>query len=102
MSVPTRAYRYATTEQWQSGLFHQAGSGAGLQPLRPFDRTPKRFPSPGGAAPTLLPTREILWRDDHRVLHLLSAGGDTVSFPAPPGIATSPRLIANSQGIWAI
>lgn len=104
MSIRPRSYRFSTAAQWQSGLFYLASpqSGQGLQPLRPFARNPELAPSAGGSAPTALLTRQILWRDDARILHWLSATGGVASFTAPRGLATSPRLIANSYGLWAI
>jgi len=103
MSVPPRAYRFATADQWQLGLFHLAIPGAGLEPLRQFARAPQRFPSAGGFAPTVLLTREILWRDNAGALHMLSPHDDSGdAFPSPGPIAHSSRLIANSRGIWAM
>jgi phage tail-like protein len=103
MSVPPRTYQFATADQWQLGLFHLATPGAGLEPLRPFARTPQRFPSPGGFAPTVLTTREILWRDNTSALHILSPHDDRVGpFATSGAIAHSSRLIANSRGIWAM
>jgi phage tail-like protein len=103
VSVSPREYRFATAAQWQLGLFQLATPGAGLQPLRPFARTPRLFPSVGGFAPTALLTREILWRDNTGALHLLSQqddSGDRLAAPSP--MVHSSRLIANSRGIWAM
>jgi phage tail-like protein len=103
VSIPPREYRFATAGQWQLGLFHLATPGAGLEPLRPYARTPHRFPSAGGFAPAVLLTREILWRDNTGALHLLSPHDDSGDpFVAPRPIAHSSRLIANSRGIWAM
>jgi phage tail-like protein len=103
VSAPLRKYSFATAAQWQLGLFHLATPGAGLQPLRPFARKPQRFPSAGGFAPTVLLTREILWRDNTGGIHLLSPHDDSGDpFMAPSPIAHSSRLIANSCGIWAM
>jgi len=103
MSVPPRTYRFATADQWQLGLFQLATPGRGLQPLRPFARTPQRFRSAGGFAPAVLPTREVLWRDNAGALHMLSPHDDTGDpFAAAGPIEHSSRLIANSRGIWAM
>jgi len=103
MSAAARRYRFATADQWQLGLFRLTAPGAGMQLLRPFARTPRRFPSVGGYAPIVLLTREILWRDNAGALHPLSPDDDTTDpFAAPSPITRSSRLMANSRGIWAM
>ncbi len=103
MSVRPREYRFATAGQWQLGLFQLATPGAGLEPLRPYARKPQSFPSAGGFVPTVLLTREILWRDNTGAIHVLSPHDDSGdAFPASGALAHSPRLVANGRGIWAM
>jgi phage tail-like protein len=103
MSIPPREYRFATSGQWQLGLFHLATPSPGLEPLHPYARKPNQFPSAGGFAPTVLLTGEVLWRDNTGALHFLSPHDDSGDpFVAPSPVAHSSRLIANSRGIWAM
>jgi phage tail-like protein len=103
-----RRYRFATEAQWNACLQVQADrnvlrAGRGVQPVTPFARTATRYSSPGAHAPVVTYAGEVLWTDDHGVLHRLPVcGDDPETFPAPHAFASATRVVGSSSGLWVI
>jgi phage tail-like protein len=112
MSTTLRGYRFHTNAQWDLCLSAQVERVAvegqiRLGPLAPYaHEAAGHLASNGGHAPTPTRSGETLWRDDDGQLHRLeSAPTIEECLPArsaPGAIARARRLVAATQGIWAL
>jgi phage tail-like protein len=99
-------YRFKTEAQWNTCLFSQVDldslrSNGSVGPFPPFAADAARYESQGAQAPVVLRSGEILWADDHGLLHR-SAGDDTTSetSPAPASIARARRVLSAAGSLW--
>lgn len=108
MSVPLRAYRFATEDQWKACLQLQVDpaalqSGQGIAPFAPLSLTPVLHESAGAFAPVVTRTGDILWRDGERGLHRLSSGEEKAeTLPAPFDLGCARRILSTTSGLWVL
>lgn len=105
MSLPrTRSYRFATTAQWDSGIFARAQRGAdgSASPYPPHASTARAFPLPGGAwAPAFGYDGSAWWRGAHGSLFRLDDGAVApVAFTAPGGLARARKMATGRRVAW--
>lgn len=96
------AFRFASPAQWKACVAAgmDAREGTAMRPLLAFACPANpTFEIGNAAAPALTPVGELLWRDDQPMLHR-AFGEDERADPAPPGLASSARVIANGAGLW--
>src|SRR4029450_13327334 len=105
---PQRRFRFATPAQWSTCLFDRIDRGAfdaqgAIQPIAPYEQTPRLYVTTGAYAPAVTPAGEILWRDDAGCLHRLTAYDDEPEVGAAPfAIAHASRLVSMWSGLWVI
>jgi phage tail-like protein len=108
MSVPLRAYRFATENQWKACLHVRVDpaallSGQGVGPFAPLTLSPVLHESAGAFAPVVTRTGDILWRDAERALHRLLPGEQTAErLEAPIDLGCARRIVATTSGLWVL
>lgn len=112
MSTSLRGYRFRTGAQWDlclSASLERTEVDGQLQlgPMAAYAHdAAQHFASNGGHAPTPTRAGETLWRDDEGLLHRLESMAPLEALlpavRAPHAIARAHRLVATSQGIWAM
>jgi len=108
MSVPLRAYRFATENQWKACLQVQVDpaaldGGQGVGPFAPLSLTPVLHKSIGAFAPVVTRTGDILWRDGERRLHRLSRGEEKAeTLLAPIDLGCAQRIVSTTRGLWVL
>jgi phage tail-like protein len=108
MSDRLRAYRFATPEQWQTGVLHrfEPGAGRGLTPARRFGSLPERVTEGGPVELVAVgPHSAVYFRRRTRRqgvrLQRIDEGRTSAPFEMDSVLAKSRRWIVGEQWLWA-